>query len=269
MAPTTTPTRMSAWLEQAWLIQYLDRQLAGEEAQWFETYAMERRELLATIEADTRLRDALAAAASIRHTDMSVDGGGRPGGAADNTAAASELPLRSGQRGADPDSRKPGNGHPAPVPIKRIPPRTQSSLRPWRAAPPWLAVAASLLIGVGVGALGRGARSADIDHGVIASPTRIIYDTMRGDSTPARVEHATSQSTYVLVEVAVPLSAEHVTLDIGDGKEHALDRSPDGFVTFLADRNTLAAAADARVSYSAGGRTQMRSLSLKSKGSLK
>jgi len=73
-------------------------------------------------------------------------------------------------------------------------------------------VAASLLIGVGVGALGRGARSADVDHGVIASPTRIIYDTMRGDSTPARIEHATSQSTYVLVEVAVPLGAEHITL---------------------------------------------------------
>jgi len=269
VAPTTTPTRMSAWLEQAWLIQYLDRQLAGEEAQWFETYAMERRELLATIEADTRLRDALAAAASIRHTDMSVDGGGRPGGAADSTLAASELPGETGQGGADSDSHKPGTGKSTAIPIKRIPPRTQSKLRQWRAAPSWLAIAASLLFGVGVGALGRGARSADIAPGVISSPTRIIYDTMRGDSTPARIEHATSQSPYVLVEVAVPLSAEHITLDIGDGKERALDRSPDGFVTFLADRNTLAAAADAHVSYSAGGRTQMRSLSLKSKGSLK
>jgi len=79
VALTMLPTRMSAWLEQAWLIQYLDRRLAGEEAQWFESHAMERPKLLATIEADTRLRDALAAAASIRHTDMSVDGGGRPG----------------------------------------------------------------------------------------------------------------------------------------------------------------------------------------------
>jgi hypothetical protein len=267
VAPTTTPTRMSAWLEQAWLIQYLDRQLAGEEAQWFEAYAMERRELLATIEADTRLRDALAAAASIRHTDMSVDGGGRPGGAADSNVAAVELPGGAGQ-GADPDSRKSGNVR-MPVPIKRNPPRTRSKLRQWRAAPSWLAVAASLLFGIGVGALGRGARSADTAPGVISSPTRIIYDTLRGDSTPARIEHATSRSTYVLVEVAVPLGAEHITLDIGDGKERALDRSPDGFVTFLADRNTLAAAADANVSYSAGGRTQMRSLSLKSKGSLK
>jgi len=260
---------MSAWLEQAWLIQYLDRQLAGEEAQWFETYAMERRELLATIEADTRLRDALAAAASIRHTDMSFDGGGRPGGAADNALAAIEKSGGTGRGGTDAGPLKPGNVNATPVPIKRIPPRSRSNVRQWRAPPTWLALAASLLLGIGVGALGRTARGTDIAPGVITSPTRIIYDTMRGDSTPARVEHATSQSTYVLVEVAVPLSAEHVTLDIGDGKEHALDRSPDGFVTFLADRNTLAAAADARVSYSAGGRMQMRSLSLKSKGSLK
>ena len=269
MAPTTTPTRMSAWLEQAWLIRYLDRQLAGEEAQWFESYAMERRELLATIEADTRLRDALAAAASIRHTDMSFDGGGRPGGAADNALAAIEKSGGTGPGGTDAGPLKPGNVNATPVPIKRIPPRSRSNVRQWRAPPTWLALAASLLLGIGVGALGRTARGTDIAPGVITSPTRIIYDTMRGDSTPARVEHATSQSVYVLVEVAVPLGAEHVTLDIGDGKERALDRSPDGFVTFLADRNTLAAAADAHVSYLAGGRTQRRSLSLKSKGSLK
>lgn len=269
MAPTTTPTRMSAWLEQAWLIRYLDRQLAGEEAQWFEAYAMERRELLATIEADTRLRDALAAAASIRHTDMSFDGGGRPGGAADNALAAIEKSGGTGLGGTDPGPLKLGTLTPTPVPSKRIPPRSRSNVRQWRAPPTWLALAASLLLGIGVGALGRTARGTDIAPGVITSPTRIIYDTMRGDSTPARVEHATSQSVYVLVEVAVPLGAEHVTLDIGDGKERALDRSPDGFVTFLADRNTLAAAADAHVSYLAGGRTQRRSLSLKSKGSLK
>ena len=54
MAPTTKPARMRAWLEQAWLIQYLDRQLASKETAWFEAYAMERLELLRTIDADTR-----------------------------------------------------------------------------------------------------------------------------------------------------------------------------------------------------------------------
>jgi hypothetical protein len=31
MTPTTSLTRMSAWLEQAWLSRYLDRQLESEE----------------------------------------------------------------------------------------------------------------------------------------------------------------------------------------------------------------------------------------------
>jgi hypothetical protein len=73
---------MTAWLEQVWLDSYLDRQLAGEEAQWFEAYAVERPELLVTIEADTRLRDALVAAASMRRTETSADDGGRRGEAA-------------------------------------------------------------------------------------------------------------------------------------------------------------------------------------------
>jgi hypothetical protein len=38
---------------------------------------MDRPELLRAIEADTGLRDALAAAASTRHGDMSIDGCGR------------------------------------------------------------------------------------------------------------------------------------------------------------------------------------------------
>ena len=261
MVSTATPMRMSAWLDQAWLIQYLDRQLAGEEAQWFESYAMERPDLLATIETDTRLRDALAAAASIRHTDMSVDGGGRPGGATDSAIIVLSEQYRGPGRGiSDAAAGKTGIA---------IPRRSLANVHQWRGVPTSLALAASLLLGIGVGGSGRGARDIDSAPGVIASPTRIIYDTMRGGSTPARIEHAASRSPYVLVEVAVPLGAERVTLDIGDGKERALARSPDGFVTFLADRNTLAAAADAHVSYSAGGRTQTRPLSLNAKGSLK
>lgn len=267
MAPTTTPTRMSAWLEQAWLIRYLDRQLAGEEARWFEAYATDRPELLATIEADTRLRDALAAAASIRHTDMSFDAGGRPGGAEGSRDSADETIARAGTRAADPAPRTGDN--PASKPPKRIPPHSRASVHRWPAPPAWIAMAASLLLGIGVGSTAMRARGSGGSSTVITSPTRIIFDTMRGDSSPARVEHATSQSPYVLVEIAVPLNAEQVSLNIGDGQERALARSPDGFVTFLADRNTLAAAADAHVTYIAGGRTQMRPLSLQSKGSLK
>jgi hypothetical protein len=255
---------MTAWLEQAWMVQYLDRQLAGEEAQWFETYAMDRPELLTTIEADTRLRDALAAAASIRQMEVSVDGGARPGGAAESDA----------------DSGGPGNAEPrtidtgararsVPIPIKKNPPRAQLGPPRFAPSPRWLSIAASLLLGVGVGWIGVRQHTPHGAPAVIASPTRIIYDTMRGGNTPARVEHADSHSAYVLIEIAVPLSAERITLDIGDGAEQELTRSADGFVTFLADRTTLAAIAGAHVNYSAGGRTQTRPLSLQSKGSLR
>jgi hypothetical protein len=53
----------------AWLVRYLDRQLASKESAWFESYAMDKPVLLAKIEADTRLRDALAADATARHTE--------------------------------------------------------------------------------------------------------------------------------------------------------------------------------------------------------
>jgi hypothetical protein len=67
MTPTTSPARMNAWLEQAWLTRYLDRQLASDEATWFEAYALDKPELLAMIDADTRFRDALADDPTMRH----------------------------------------------------------------------------------------------------------------------------------------------------------------------------------------------------------
>jgi hypothetical protein len=199
--------------------------------------------------------------------DVSFDGGGRPGGAADSTDAPDEDIARAGT--LDAGSAPATGNEPAPTPFKRMPPRLRARVQRWLAPPTWLAMAASLLLGVGVGWNAVRTRSTNAAPPVIASPTRIIYDTMRGDSTPARIEHAASRSAYVLVEIAVPLTAEQVTLNIGDGRERALARSPDGFVTFLAERNTLAASADAHVTYIAGGRTQTRPLSLQPKGSLK
>ena len=53
MTPTPWPTQMTAWLEQAWLARYLDRQLSSEESTWFEAYVLDKPELLGTIEADS------------------------------------------------------------------------------------------------------------------------------------------------------------------------------------------------------------------------
>lgn len=61
--PIVTSVRIVAWMENAWLVRYLDRQLSDDEVAAFEAYALDKPELLALIEADTNLRDALSEAA--------------------------------------------------------------------------------------------------------------------------------------------------------------------------------------------------------------
>ncbi|MGH8123899.1 MAG: hypothetical protein ACREPT_14145 [Rudaea sp.] len=103
----------------------------------------------------------------------------------------------------------------------------------------WLAVAAALVLGLGVGGIGMRRFAPNQSASVIASPTRIIYDTMRGEATPPRVEHADSTSPYVLVEVAVPPGAENITLHIDGTPDQPLTASPDGFVSFMAARRAI------------------------------
>ncbi|HET7064178.1 MAG TPA: hypothetical protein VFI49_07845 [Rudaea sp.] len=234
MTPTTTPTRMTAWLEQAWMVRYLDHQLASEEANWFEAYALDKPELLAMIEADTRLRDALAADASMRHMERSVDRGGRQGGATGDAPS--------------------GVSEPTPLAYARDKAEVRAQARVRFTAngraPVWLAMAATLVLGLGVGFVGT--RSLAPDNAapeLVASPTRIIYDTMRGEPTPPRVEHADSKSPYVFIEVAVPPGAENITLKMGDAPEQKLTVSPDGFVSFLVERELVSKREHAKVNY--------------------
>ena len=238
MTPTTTPTRMTAWLEQAWMVRYLDHQLASEEANWFEAYALDKPELLAMIEADTRLRDALAADASIRHMERSVDHGGRQGGATGDAPS--------------------GVSEPTPLAYARdkAEVRDQAAVRTAanRRAPAWLAMAATLVLGLGLGFVGT--RSLAPDNAapdLVASPTRIIYDTMRGEPTPPRVEHADSKSAYVLIEVAVPPGAENISLKMGDAPEQKLTASPDGFVSVLVHRDDTTSAQAGEIRYEISG----------------
>ena len=52
---------MPAWLEEAWMLRYLDRELSDSESNWFESYCLTREHLLQRIESDADLRDALNA----------------------------------------------------------------------------------------------------------------------------------------------------------------------------------------------------------------
>jgi hypothetical protein len=238
VSPNTPPLRMTNWLEQVLLARYLDRQLTGKEAAWFEAYALDKPELLAMIEADTRLRDALATGAPAHPTEERVERVGRRGGATNEAIANGNEAVQARQSSS---AGAQGRAH------SRM----------------WLAMAAALVLGLGTGFLGtRALRDGGSIPAVVASPTHIVYDTMRGEATPPRIEHAGSASAYVLVEVAVPPGAEHIVLNVENAAEQILTPSPDGFVSFLMERKAATGGHKATLSYALDNRTQKRSIDI-------
>lgn len=66
------PVRLAPWLERVWLERYLERRLDADETRWFELYLHGHPELLAEVEADLELRDALAASDPAEFADGST-----------------------------------------------------------------------------------------------------------------------------------------------------------------------------------------------------
>lgn len=192
---------MSAWLEQAWLQRYLDRALDAEELAWFETYLLAHPHLVAAVERDTDLRDALTLAGTAAGTDAEAEPEG--------------------------DSRRPD------------PPRTSPNLRPLRprrGLPPWLGLAAGLLLGLGLAALWP---SAPGPGPGLANPTRIVFDTLRGAHSPPHVEPGDPDSPWLLVEVPVPPGSRIESVRLEGGARPAafgaVTATPDGFGLLLID----------------------------------
>lgn len=211
IAPDRHPP-MAPWLEQAWLMRYLDRQLGADEQAWFEGYLLDKPDLLDQVEADTALRDAVAAqqAAGILAPDSLQAGGAATGGAAtgteDERRAARPMHGRGtrGRRGR------------------------------------WLALAASFVGGIGLALLGSGLLD-DGNAGLVANPPRIIFDTLRGELTAPGIEPGDPASPIVLVEFPVPPGARirSVRGILGD-EEMTLPiplTSADGYATFAVPSN--------------------------------
>ena len=233
MTPANSYPAMSAWLERAWLARYLDGLLSEDEAAWFEEYVLDKPELLAMIDADTRLRQAML-------------GGARDGAA--SFALAQDLPGdREGNVAAVSDTAD------APATTMRNTPRSN------RASLGWLAMAAALVLGLGIGRM-TVRSSADA---LIANPTHAVYDTIRGAEIPPRIEHADSQSPYVLMEISVPPGAEKVTLHMDTGEDTPLFPAPNGFVRFLLPRTRVESSKEARVDYTVNGQQQSRPISFR------
>lgn len=222
MTPGAT-TRMAGWLESAWLARYLDRQLEGEELAWFEAYLLDKPELLAMVEADNGVRDAVAAGAI-------QPASGPFAGVADTQAR--------GMRARMPNDANRGAG----------------TTR--------LAWAAMLALGLGVGWLGHGLLREDAAvPGVVTNPMRMVFDTMRGAAEPPIVERAGGNSSHVLIEVAIPANAQQVQLLLGDEPPRALVPSADGFASFLVAREVMRNRQPAKVRYLFDGRSFERILS--------
>ena len=219
--------RMTPWLEAAWLQRYLERQLDAEEAAWFEAYLMDKPELVDRLEADSDLRDGLvevsrgAAAGSGRRVPaaqaVAATGGAGAEAAVDTRAAAAGAVASSDKSTAR-------------AQLSRTAPRNISPRRHFSNTLAW---AASLIVGVGIGWTSQRSTSQPDLPVLMASPTRIVYDAVRDERTPPRIEHADSKSPYVLIEVAVPPGAEHVRVKMENGFEQELLPSPEGFVSFL------------------------------------
>jgi len=220
-------TSLPPWLEQAWLTRYLDRQLSADESAWFEAYALDAPHLLTAIEDDTRLRDAVA--------------GSAPGWPIEQPAA----------------SAMPGF---APPEYVKAAGRAQQATR-------WLALAATLVLGLGVSWFGRDyVFPGSIAPEIVANPTRILYDTMRGESASSTIEPGDSASPYILLQVAVPDHATDIHLIVDEAQSPALTAAHDGLVTALISRNSIARARKSLIKYRVDGVEQQQPVDLSRNG---
>jgi hypothetical protein len=194
------------WLEDAWMQRYLNRELTGPEEAAFEAYCLDRAHLLARIEADTALRDVLAA-----NSDL----------------------VPAGNRLAD--------------------------ARPAR-HPRFAALAASLLIGV----LGGGMAWQLITPAasVEGELTRVFFDTERGETGTARVDHAQSNSQFVLIDVVVPSGATNVQARIGSADWTPVSVANDGVSSILVSRAVLRGQREVTLAYQQGDQVVERALPL-------
>lgn len=216
---------MAAWLESAWLARYLDRQLDAGETAWFEAYLLDKPDLLAAVEIDNAMRDAIA-----------IDPAAMRNHCASDAAGMEETEVRA-------------------LSTVDTPRGAQRWMR-------WAGAAAILALGVGIGSLARHSPwPARGDGGVIANPERVVFDTMRGEQTPPLVQPGAGRSRYVFVEVAVPPTASNVRLRRGQ-RDEALVISSEGFVSFLFDTQDADAKTPLVIEYAVDGQRHTQTVAV-------
>ncbi|HEX7915622.1 hypothetical protein [Rudaea sp.] len=247
MTETNEPNRLAAWLETAWLERYLDRQLSAEEVAWFETYVIDKPDLLQKIDMDSDLWDGVIVAESKLESLTEID-------AAITSRDASHHGERRVAAGIASKSSRPV----ATTTNGRISLDAEKHARTHR----WLRLAAAVVIGAGLGGMTTFRLNKEIIPSVIGSPTRVIYDTVRGDAIPPRVESDSRISEYVLLETPAPYGATEIEVTIGDVQPIPVVPGADGYISILIRDHTFENAKTAILSYRIDGKLQQQSLDL-------
>jgi hypothetical protein len=227
LPPATLP--MAPWLEDAWLSRYLQRSLSEHELEWFEAYMLDKPQLLDRVDADSDLRDALATESGVRATGGSVV----------------DPPVESA----------------TVVPMRDAAQRRATVAQSRRSSP--LAWAASILVAFGVGGFAaRGLQPGSTIDGVIASPTRVVFETLRGAEAPANVYPGDPTSALVLIEIDVPADATGITFIDPSGRKTGLRPGADGFAGVLVPRSVLVKGPPSTLEYQWQGRSVRRELAI-------
>lgn len=91
---------------------------------------------------------------------------------------------------------------------------------------------------------------------VIASPTRLVMDTPRsGADAEALVQPGNADSSYVLIEVAIPVGAHKVRLRDREGRAVSLTVSSEGFASFLLHKSVIESGDTGTLEYERAGET--------------
>lgn len=143
------------------------------------------------------------------------------------------------------------------TPAASAPDGAERATAPRRSLPRWVALAATLVMGLGLGWIGTGLQDRGIGTG-IASPPHIVFDTLRGESQAARADGGGGD--VVLVDIAVPAAATQVTLQLAPQRLLALRVGPDGFATAIVPAALARPGTSAELRYRDGGTDVIRTL---------
>ncbi|MGB4859863.1 MAG: hypothetical protein WBP11_11120 [Dokdonella sp.] len=226
---------LAPWLEDAWLERYLDRGLSDSETAWFEAYMLDKPRLIAAIDTDTALRDGLHAwHAQQRSVTAATDSGDahRP------TVTIAGTPAPS----AKPDRRSMWFG-----------PLSMAA-----------AMAAAALLGASAV---HWMVPEEVGAPTIASPNRIVFDTLRGSATESlldrtMVDRSGDTSAPLLIDIAVPMQATAVVAHFSDQSSLPLPVSADGFVSLTGPRDAILARSPIRIAWMLDGEAQERNVDI-------